>query len=182
MLRICRQCGTVYESYPASTLCPDCVRINQKNTKRPRTCCICGTTFPGGPAAKYCPDCRSKRKQAQDQANHQRANNGGARKIGSTEICAICQRPYTVNSGNQRYCPDCAEDAYKENLKQLTQKWYNEHRDPKERRELRKATTAPILCKICGTPFLPRGNAKTCSTECSKKLTQQRNARHRARR
>lgn len=111
MRRICRTCKVEYEGDPGSTLCPACVKAQKATTIRTRVCRTCGAEFPGGPRAWYCPGCRSDRQREQSRDAKRRKAAGKTRAIGSTDTCTICGNAYTVNSGRQRYCPDCAPDA-----------------------------------------------------------------------
>lgn len=107
----CRICGKPYKGENnGSTVCSDCVAAARKTTIRFRVCRECGQTFPGGPRAWYCPECRAKRKKEQ---KHRYQTAGPVRPIGSTDTCVVCGKPYTVDSGRQKYCPDCAEAAVK---------------------------------------------------------------------
>lgn len=170
MIRICRTCKVEYDGDPGSTLCPFCVREGRKTTIRDRTCRTCGNTFPGGPRAWYCPACREDRKKAQKRDYNHRKAHGRSRAIGSTDICTICGKPYAVNSGRQRYCPDCAPEAWAEADRQQGRGWYAEHGDPDARRQLRHAHTAELLCAVCGKSFKPADTSITCSPACSVEL------------
>lgn len=166
MLRICRQCQTGYEGDPGSTLCPDCVKANRQTTIRDRICRECGRSFPGGPRAWYCPGCRAERRRAQSREGKRREAAGAARKLGSTDLCTICGKPYTVTGGLQRYCPTCAPDAVREIDRVQARTWYADNADPTQRYADRKQATAPRYCMICGKPYAPKSNARTCSPEC----------------
>lgn len=74
----------------------------------PRTCRACGRVFDGGPRAWYCPACREERKKQAYRQYRQRKAAGNTRPIGSIDLCEICGKPYTVEGGLQRFCPDCA--------------------------------------------------------------------------
>jgi hypothetical protein len=167
MLRICRNCRIEYDGDPGSTLCPSCVKEGRKSTIRDRTCRTCGTTFPGGPRAWYCPSCRADRQKAQSREYHRRNERGAARGIGSEDICTICGKPYTVNSGRQRYCQACAPEAWAEADRAQGRSWYAEHGDPDARRQLRQSHTAELLCAVCGKPYRPTDASVTCSAACS---------------
>lgn len=70
-----------------------------------RVCKQCGRTFSGGPRAWFCPDCRYERNKEKNRIHHQ---NGPMRKIGSIDYCVNCGKTYTVTSGLQKYCANCA--------------------------------------------------------------------------
>ena len=82
-----------------------------------KTCPTCGVTFTGPIKSRWCPDCQRERNLAHDREAKRRRREGKTRAIGSTDTCARCGRPYTVKSGLQRYCPDCAPIATAENIR-----------------------------------------------------------------
>ena len=57
--------------------------------------------------AKYCIYCRDKAQAARNRAYADKKKSGTAVQIGSEQICPICEKPYTVTSGSQKYCKDC---------------------------------------------------------------------------
>lgn len=166
MQRLCKYCGAEYSGDPGSAACPDCVAKLRSTTIRPRVCRACGVTFPGGPRAWYCPSCRAERQRAHDLAYKRRAKAGTARKIGSEDICEICGGAYVVTSGLQRYCPACAPDAIREIDRQQSIAWNRANITPEQRRAERQASSAPMLCAVCGKPFVPDSSGHTCSKEC----------------
>lgn len=168
MLRRCRQCRVEYDGDPGSTLCPSCARAGKKSTVRDRICWSCAEPFPGGPRARYCPDCRRERQREQSREYQQRKAAGAVRKIGSTDSCAVCGRLYTVASGLQKYCPDCAPLAVAEADRRQGRDWYAVHGDPAVRRQLRQAQTVELTCIVCGAHFKPAGRAVTCSPACAR--------------
>ena len=167
MLRICRTCKVEFEGDPGSTLCPACVKAQKSSTIRDRTCRRCGRVFPGGPRAWYCPECRAGRQKDQAREAKRRKAAGKTRCIGSTDICTICGKPYTVASGLQRYCPDCIPAAYAEADRQQGRAWYAANGDPDARRDLRQSHTAELLCIVCGKSYKPRDSSVTCSPACA---------------
>jgi hypothetical protein len=99
---------------------------------KPKTC-TCGIEFLGGPTAKYCPNCRSERTRQHDRERHQRKLAGQIRHIGSTDLCTICGQPYTVNSGQQKYCESCSAAESKRRSHEL---WVAEYYgDPAKRQK-----------------------------------------------
>lgn len=169
MLRICRTCKVEYEGGPGSTLCPACVKAQKSTTIRTRVCRTCGVAFPGGPRAWYCPDCRRERKRVQKNQANARARAGTTRKLGSEDLCVVCGGKYTVKSGNQHYCPGCAEEAVRVIDRQQSKDWNAANTTPEVRRELRQAQAAELLCVICGRPYVPNSASLTCSAECAVK-------------
>lgn len=179
MRRICLRCGAGYEGRPDSTVCPDCAAaIKHRSTIAPRICRQCGARFEGGPRAWYCPDCRGERKRAHDREAKERARVGTSRKIGSTDICVVCGKPYSVASGTQRYCPDCAPGATREADNRLSREWNAAHIDFAVRARDRQRAAADIACVICGKAFTPTNAAVTCSAECSAELTRRNHAEY----
>lgn len=92
------------------------------------------------------------------------------RSIGSTAYCERCGQPYTVNSGLQRYCPECAPEAVREAANALSRAWNAEHITPEQRRIDRRSHAAEIPCKVCGRMFVPASAALTCSPACATEL------------
>lgn len=174
MKRICKYCGVGYDGDPGSTACPACVAKLRSTTIRDRICRTCGVTFPGGPRAWYCPSCRADRRREADR-RYKRA--GASRKIGSTDICQVCGKPYVVVSGLQKYCSGCAPEAVRSIDREQSKAWAVEHSDPQQRRNERQSCTAPILCVVCGKPFLPDDASHTCSKSCQAVYAKQRVAR-----
>ena len=79
------------------------------------TCRECGKTFPGGPRAWFCPKCRADRRREASRVGKVKERAGLTRQLGSADQCPVCGQDYIVNSGNQRYCPNCAPDAIRAN-------------------------------------------------------------------
>lgn len=172
MQRICKACGKRFEGRNDATLCADCAAASKASSIiRKRVCQACGKTFDGGPRAWYCPECREERKKAQSREAKQRARMGKTRKIGSDDICVVCGKTYTVEAGNQKYCPNCAPEAIKEIGRAQSRKWNRDNVDVSARREERKAAAAPIKCVICGKKFIPHDSSITCSPDCSAELS-----------
>jgi hypothetical protein len=120
----------------------------------------------GYPKSKRCPTCQAAANRV-SAAAHKR--NGPARPLGSTDICQNCGKEYTVESGRQRYCKDCAAEAVGENVRSHKRDYMAtyepEHSDEKEsNRSYNK------VCLICGKIFDDSLPSVTCSPECAKKL------------
>lgn len=173
MRRVCKYCGAEYDGDPGGSCCPDCAAAQRSTTLRPRTCRQCGVIFDGGPRAWYCPDCRRERRKEADR-RHRR--NGTARPLGSTDLCEVCGRPYTVESGRQRYCKACAEAAIRAVDNAQSRAWQRDNTTPEARRAERKAAAATIQCVICGKGFVPHTVAKTCSPACAAELRRRKAA------
>lgn len=133
-----------------------------------RVCKQCGRTFSGGPRAWYCPDCRAERKREQESRCKR---YGSMRKLGSTDYCINCGKPYTVSGGLQKYCPDCAQKCVSEIDRQQGLDYYHQNKpqiNPK-RNIKRKSPKKEITCKICGKTFFGHENQKLCSENCRNK-------------
>lgn len=97
--------------------------------------------------------------------------NGPARPIGSVDYCIACGLPYTVRSGLQKYCPNCAEKEIKKNDRAKGLEYYNQNKDKiNPARNAKRAT--PLTehrCKICGKTFLGYRNRTLCDNpECKR--------------
>ena len=72
-------------------------------------CEMCGLEFEtNNTRAKYCIYCRDKAQAARNRAYAEKKKSGNAVKIGSEQIWPICGKTYTVTSGAQKYCKECA--------------------------------------------------------------------------
>ena len=168
---ICKSCGKIYLSDNCeNVLCPACAEKSKKNVFREKTCAVCGASFIGYPRSKYCAQCRPI---VQRELNRKHKKEGTQRKIGSIDLCVNCGKPYTVNSGRQRYCSTCAKTVVPDNVRAQTRAWTRAHVDKKEKMENRKGYRA---CAICGRAFHPSVPTTTCSPECAAELKRRRQA------
>ena len=174
----CLMCGKEFDGPSDAIHCPDCVKIIKNTHYHPRTCKSCGAHFLGGGRASYCPACRAERQKKQKAEYEARKRAGTVRRLGSIDHCAICGKPYTVEGGLQKYCPECAPAAVGTIALEQAREYAKKHF--LERAESRKMARAEISCAICGKMFTPRGNAITCSAECSAKLAKKRRDEWRA--
>ena len=163
-LKACTKCGKFFRATKVEQrICEDCLAAEKSTTIRPRTCRECGTTFDGGPRAWYCPSCRAIR---QKEADARRRKNGTIRPLGSIDHCTICGKEYIVNSARQRYCKDCAPEAYRQADREASKKWNKENNYYELRAQ--KPRRGQKVCVICGNP-IPSGTPRvTCSPECDK--------------
>lgn len=169
MLRKCKKCGTEFESRPDASL--SCAEESIRSVIRPRVCQICGVTFPGYPGSKYCPECAEERKKIRYREYHARRRRGVTRKIGSTDVCAVCGAEYIVASGLQKYCPECAPVIMRENDRKKSREWNAANIDYDQQRQERQDAAASVSCPICGKLYRPRiGGTLTCSEECATEL------------
>lgn len=91
-----------------------------------RVCRQCGAVFQGGPRAWYCPACREERRH---DADRRHKSKGTMRPLGSTDICTVCGKPYTVKSARQKYCPACAYEAVRAVDRPESRAWNQSHKD-----------------------------------------------------
>lgn len=162
-LKKCLKCGKLFNTAKnEQALCDDCVAAGRATTIRPRTCRECGAIFDGGPRAWYCPSCRAVRRK---EAAARYRKNGVDRPLGSIDYCTVCGKAYVVKSGRQRYCPECADDAVRQQDRMASKEWNAENnfydRTPLER-------SGQKVCVICGKPVLPGTPRITCSDECDR--------------
>lgn len=166
----CWSCGQIVQVTGQSALCPSCHKeLKAASTLRDRVCRTCGAIFSGGPRAWYCPDCRAERTKKTNREYKARAKAGNARQIGSTDICQICGKEYTVTGGLQRYCPQCAPDAVREIDRAQSREWMAEHREEAAARKKEIAKKRRV-CKVCQKVFYSAEPTVTCSSECAKVL------------
>lgn len=152
-------------------------RVKQ-NTGRPRgnpearwlTHCIdCGKLIYRPIKCIRCEACQLTINQERHKV-HQRTKP--ARPLGSTDICTICGKPYIVESGLQKYCPDCREAATRASIARRKNAYMAEKRkDPEaaaQMREANQAALSPSLCATCGKPFISKFGAIYCCEACRK--------------
>lgn len=170
----CKRCGVVFETDKwGAYMCPACaLDIRRESVYRPRICTRCGIEYDGFPASKYCPDCRL---EVQRERNRARRRTGAARKIGSTDLCVKCGKPYIVNSGNQRFCADCAKVEVAENVRARKRDYNKAYYAIPKNFERRKAMCENNkVCVICGNVFDSDLPTVTCSPECAVELKRRR--------
>lgn len=146
------------------------------STLRMRVCRQCGIEFMGGPRAWYCPTCRIERQREQGRKCKQRQRKGQTRRLGSIDKCEVCGKDYIVNSANQRYCPDCAPERYKEVDREQSRGWLQRAIDAygeeylvghlkRKREAYRRENENKRICPMCGET-VPFGEKKFCSGQC----------------
>lgn len=134
-------------------------------------CISCGITFAGHIKSNRCPACRREKKLLDGRLCKQRARVGKTRQLGSTDLCAACGQPYTVNSPLQRYCPACAPEAVRANIRKAARERTSAYYAIEEHRAAKNAARAlpgptPRICVVCGKQFAPGTRRLTCSPEC----------------
>lgn len=169
MIRLCKRCGKQFEPATSDTYyCDDCrLEIKRESVFKIAKCSECGIEFLGGIAAKYCPDCRRKKA---NEASAKSKKNKDKRKIGNIDYCQRCGAEYTVKSGKQKYCAECAAIVLAEHNREVSKQKYHENnlkeKQAEQKRELKREST---VCPACGKPFTPnRTNQMYCSAECRK--------------
>jgi len=147
-----------------------------------KICNQCGKEHECYPNARYCPECRVIRQK--ERAQRMRLY-GAMRPLGTKDNCTRCGAEYIVESGLQKYCPKCRQEAYLEMDRIGGMKYYGANSDeinPKRniRRIETRAEKQPIInthrrkppkksCEWCGNIFAHHGTrSKTCSVECKR--------------
>ena len=181
---MCKGCGRTFEAEGESTsrLCPECAEKSRKESVlRLRTCARCGAAFMGYPRSKYCEPCREEAAREANRKAKQRKIAGKTRALGSIDHCESCGKEYTVKSGLQRYCPDCAAVIVPDTIRAHKREYNKEHRsDRAALREERRQESK--VCIICGKTFTSLLPTVTCSPECEKEAKRRRQAKADAKR
>lgn len=142
------------------------------NEPRDKVCVDCGAHYLGYPRSMRCPVCRAEAESKALREYRERKRAGKARAIGSTDLCEVCGKPYTVNSGLQRMCEACSKA--RNNARSLA--YYHESKaENRERRHaLRAGTTAQAAkmrtkrCPTCGKDFTSDARHRVyCSDACA---------------
>lgn len=134
-----------------------------------RLCNTCNCTFEGGQNTLYFQGCRKLRKNAYTEKCNIRKNQGELRQIGKLDLCEMCNKPYTVMSGTQRYCPECASKAQSEKNKHQKKAFYEANREAinaKRSIERKGARKRPHTCEVCGKEYFGLYAYGCCSPEC----------------
>ena len=123
--RKCSQCGKLYWTKSKySYMCDDCAKaVKSSSVLRTRVCARCGAEFEGYPRSKYCPQCKPEVEREKAAERRKRK----PRKIGSEDICEACGKPYIVQSGLQKYCPECAKTVVPETVREHKREYMAEH-------------------------------------------------------
>lgn len=155
-------------------LCPECAtETKRKSVILERICKNCGATFLGYPRSFFCPSCSVERKKQQKKIYKQRKPT---RPLGSMDVCEVCGKQYIVNSGRQRYCPECAKEQVNKNIRAHKREYMAENIEKSE--ELKAETRGKrYICPICGKEFEKHTSAATCSPECERELRRRRQNR-----
>ena len=82
----------------------------------------------------------------------------------------MCSKPYTVMSGTQRYCPECAPKAQAEKNKRQKKALYEANREAinaKRSIERKEARKRLYTCEVCGREYFGLYGYGCCSQECT---------------
>ena len=153
-----------------------------------RRCWICGRPYDGLPQSRYCGVCKEGIDRARNKADYPKyqeyyrakykLNSGDdvnvpGRKVGDTDYCVLCGKTYTVNSGAQKYCPECRAKTEAELRRKTAAEYVARGRvpvDPPKIRERKQYRPINIkICAVCGKPFAdpPSSKRVCCSKDCS---------------
>ena len=145
---------------------------------RDKVCMDCGAHFPGYPRSLRCEQCRLEAKKRSTQQYKARRASGNARPLGSTDLCVMCGKPYTVNGGLQTMCPECAILRRNEKALARFHEKYTTEEARNRRNEQKRATIARAqelrtrMCPTCGKAFTPtREHRSYCSDACAQART-----------
>lgn len=130
-----------------------------------RVCRMCGMEFKGGPRAWYCPDCR-KIREKERAAKYRK--HGFERKIGDTDYCRHCGKPYIIKNGLQRYCPECGQENQKLVDRRQSLAYYKINKEVINPKRAEKRRVDDRICVVCGKLFHPMAQQKVCGEECRK--------------
>lgn len=149
------------------------------NEPREKVCVDCGGHYLGYPRSMRCPSCRAEAERKALQAYRERKRAGKARAIGSTDLCEVCGKPYTVAGGLQRMCDACAEE--RKNARALASYHAGKDAYRGRRSALRAETTDQAArtrrkrCPTCGEDFTPDARHRVyCSDACAAARTMAR--------
>lgn len=134
---ICEDCGAEFEGSPTARFCPACrKKRRQANVHVLRRCIVCGKEFSGAPRSLYCPECRVSTRHENYRRYIQRKKEGCAIVRGETVMnCERCGKPFVVMAGGQRYCSDCAKEAYVELDRAQSRAWAERAKKAREQEE-----------------------------------------------
>lgn len=172
-VRKCKNCGKVFDvpTGKESYLCEECARKSKsKSVLRERTCKICGASFMGYPRSFFCPECSAERKKQQKKIYNQRKPS---RPLGSVDTCESCGKQYIVNSGRQRYCPECAKDQVNQNIRAHKREYMADNKEKSQARK-NESRGKRYVCAICGKEYEKHTAEVTCSPECHKEYIRQK--------
>jgi predicted nucleic acid-binding Zn ribbon protein len=121
----------------------------------PKVCTICGVKYIGNGSSLYCPLCRVEKKKEYMRRWRERSRAGKAVILGETKgRCEVCGQEFVYSAGGQKYCSDCAEEAYRKNQREKARGWIYRavEKYGEQYREDRNASyrSPNTKCRLCG--------------------------------
>ncbi|MCL1918190.1 MAG: hypothetical protein FWG14_07730 [Peptococcaceae bacterium] len=98
-----------------------------------RRCRECGVVITGHSRREFCRYC----KRIVLKQNAQQKKDSSKRTVGSVDTCRVCGIEYTVRSGNQRYCSECAAQVARQRSYMQAQKVSEQREKRRKEREQR---------------------------------------------
>lgn len=140
-----------------------------------KTCKRCGVAFMGRPAALYCDNCRTEVRREYDR-QYKHKSDKEKRKLGSIDKCLKCGKEYIVQSGKQKYCPACAVEAIRGNIRAERKKYMQEKREksPALVKEWKRVKFETLICPICKEEFTPTDYRQKSCERCKDVLKKYR--------
>jgi len=130
------------------------------------TCLTCGAIFNGGPRAYYCPTCRVERQKEAVKQYRQRKKLGNHRPLGSIDRCEKCGNEFTVSSGLQKFCPNCAPIHAIEYDRETSITFYHDNKDNINPKRNERRRIPARKCKWCGKEFIANSRRLYCCNRC----------------
>ena len=177
--RVCAVCGEALPPRRHRYCSADCAASARRNRAaseykpigkpslyREKQCPDCGITFVGHIKSRRCPSCQHAANKIHDAEHKRRAAKGQTRKLGSTDSCILCGKPYTVMAGQQKYCEACAPVANRKWHADKAREYYSIPENAYRKKQSRKRAPQQYTCQVCGGTFVSGSFCLTCSTEC----------------
>lgn len=165
-VRRCKGCGVEFAATPTQYYCASCRKeIHRRELIKERVCVECGCRFEGGPNAPRCPVCRKRYAKRMIAEYDRRWRAGKTRKIGGTANCLLCGKPYKIENGNQKYCPECKGKSALAKKNEYSKAHAKKNRAA---RDVRREGTD--VCYWCGKSYTKEKHTFACSDECAEML------------
>lgn len=169
--KACQSCGEPFHGGSDRFYCDKCAKNLKTDIYRLTKCADCGVDVELPPKSFRCRDCQKKVNKDNNKLFRQR---GAKRPLGSTDICVICQKEYTVISGKQKYCSKACQNKGVKSVVKEVKKEYNQRTEVKVKKQERRKEQIHI-CIYCLQKFKTNKPINTCSDFCKaeqKKLIQ----------
>ena len=128
-------------------------------------CTDCGIPCCGSIASFRCSTCQEIANRETYRRSRERQANGTSRRKNQIYKCQRCGGDYILNSGNQRYCKECAPYAMVENKQEKSMQYREQHRE--EINAKKRVTPVEIKCEVCGKSFtVTNKRQRVCSDGC----------------